>query len=634
MAGIALILHRDRGPVSPEETAGVVSALAHRGPDGERVERSGEWALAHRHFWTTPEEVGERQPLATPGPEGAPVVYLAFDGRLDNRRELLAALDVLPAAAPSDARLVLAAYRRWGDGCFERLLGPFAAVVVDPVRRRVVLARDPLGDRSLVYHLTPTLFLAASEEGALLSHPAVSSEVDEGTIARFFALAPAEVGRTFFRQVAELPPGHLLSVRFDEGPPELRQWWRWQAAETERGVSDGEWAERFRDTLRASVRCRLRTTAPPAVLMSGGLDSTSVAALAADELATSAPGARLRTLSWVFDDFVESDERRFMEAVVAATGADPVWIRSDDGWPLRDGATWPMSVAAPYNAVYRRLRERAYGAARAGGARAVLTGEGGDHLFFGRADWLKDLLAERRFGAALAGIGRELALHGRDDLTRVGLRSTLARAAGRGARPRPEAEWLTPKARSLTGGAGWGRWTGTASVRRPEQLAGLLDGRVAASIQVEAAVASRQEIELRRPYRDRRLVELALALPAHQLYRAGWAKWVARQAMRGILPETVRLRRWRSSLYPLARRGLVEREVARVRELLDSPGALWPEFVRSEWLREFFPSQVEAGVDGPAALTAWQCVSLELWRGRVEALRVPGSATDVLQLVS
>jgi asparagine synthase (glutamine-hydrolysing) len=633
MAGIAFILHRDRRPVPSEELGGVLAALAHRGPDGERVERLGAWALGHRHFWTTPEEMGERQPLAARGPEDGAAVHLAFDGRLDNRAELLAELDVTPAA-PSDAALALAAYRRWGEACFERFLGPFAVLFVDSGRRRVVCGRDPLGDRSLVYHLTPELFLCASEEGALLAHPAVPADVDEETVARFFALAPARPGRTFFTGVSELPPGHLLSVPFDGGEARLEAWWHWRVGEPERGVPDAEWAERFGATLRESVRCRLRSIAPPAALMSGGLDSTSVAALAARELAAGGSEAPLATLSWVFDELPGSDEREFMAPVVEALGADPVWIRGDDAWPLRDRQSWPVALAAPYNGLYRRLRERAYRAARTRGASVVLTGECGDQLFFGGADWLRDLLADRRFGAALAGVARELALSGRTDLPRFGLRSALARARGRPLAARPEPEWLTPKARELAGGAAWGRWEGVAGVPRPEQRAGLLDPRIAASIQVESSLAAAEGIEVRRPYRDRRLVELALALPAHQLYRPGWIKWATREAMRGLLPEPVRLRRRRSSLAPLTRRGLVEREAATVRSLLDAPGARWPEYVRKEWLAELFPVRLAAGIDGPAALAAWQCISLELWRVRLEADRFQERGSHAVQLVS
>lgn len=611
----------------------MLAALAHRGPDGERVERLGAWALGHRHFWTTPEEVGERQPLAAGRGEDGDLVHLAFDGRLDNRAELLAALDLGPAA-PSDAALALAAYRRWGEACFTRFLGPFAALFVDSGRRRVVCGRDPLGDRSLVYRLTPARFLCASDEGALLAHPAVPAEVDEETVARFFALAPARAGRTFFAGVRELPPGHRLSVPFDGGEARLEAWWSWPVAEPERGVPDAEWAERFASTLRESVRCRLRSVTPPVALMSGGLDSTSVAALAAREMAAAGAEVPLTTLSWVFDELPESDEREFMEPVVAAIGADPVWIRGDDAWPLRDPGSWPVPLASPYNGLYRRLRERAYGAARSRGARVVLTGECGDQVFFGGADWLRDLLADRRIGAALAGVGRELALRGRTDLPRFGLGSALKRAFGRPLAPRPEPEWLTPKARELAGGAAWGRWEGVRGLPRPEQRAGLTDPRIAASIRVETGLAAAEGIEIRRPYRDRRLVELALALPAHRLYRPGWIKWATREAMRGLLPEPVRRRRRRSSLAPLTRRGLVEREAAAVRSLLDSPGAWWPRYVRAEWLSELFPARLEAGIDGPAALAAWQCICLEMWRLRLEARRAQERVSHAVQLVS
>ena len=190
----------------------MIAALSSRGPDGHdrRIE---DWiALAHRLFWTTPEAVGERQPLRDPV-SGA---LLVFDGRLDNREELVAELGselTEDSGIPSDARLVLAAYRRWGAELCRRLIGPFALVIADIGRRELLCARDPLGDRSLFYNLTRDTLLVASEESALLSHPEIGDELDRNRLDCFYALRVPADGSTFFRQVRELPPGERLWVK-------------------------------------------------------------------------------------------------------------------------------------------------------------------------------------------------------------------------------------------------------------------------------------------------------------------------------------------------------------------------------------------------------------------------------------
>ena len=617
MSGFALIVHLDGGPVDRDAFGRVFAALDHRGPDGRTVRWLASAAVGHQHFWTTPEEVGESQPVA----DAAGRVHLVFDGRLDNRDELLAALDRGGEREVSDARLALWAYQRWGEACGELFLGPFAFAVVDAAAGRVFCARDPLGDRALFYHHRPPTLLVASEEQALLAHPAVSSAVNETTLARFFAVAPPREGETFFTGVRELAPAHRLVAAGDRLT--LRRHWQADPGRRLRYRRDADYAEHFRELLRVSVACRLRSPAPPAVLMSGGLDSTTVAALAARELAAAGIERPLRAVSWVFDELAESDEREYIDRLVAAYGLEAVPIVGDDAWPLRDLATWPRNPNAPLEGVYRRLMERAYAAVRAGGGVTLLTGDGGDQLYSGDAYWLRDLLGEGRIAEAGGAIWRQVSAAGGTPWLR--LRAAGARTLGwrRAGRPRPV--WLTPAARARAAAGGEERrWRGRG--RRPEQEASLLDPRSAYAASLEVATASRAGVDVRRPFRDRRLVEFALAIPAHQLYRPGWTRWVLRQATAGLLPDPVRLRRRPTSLLPLCARGLVEREAATVESLLGAPDALWPRYVRRDWLARVFPGRLAARADGLESVVAWRCICAELWRraatGGGEALGV------------
>lgn len=609
MSGIALILRRDGGPVARRAFAAVVGALDHRGPEGKSVCWLGPAALGHQRFATVPEDLGAAQPASDP----AAGVHALFDGRLDDREGLADALG-LPGEerrAP-DARLVLAAYLRWGEECFERLLGPFAAAIYDARRRRVVCGRDALGSRTLFYHLDRERFLLASEERALLAHPAVSARLNEATLARFYAVAAPRPGDTFFADVHELPPATGLAV----GAAGVRCWrhWRPEPAGRLRYRTDGEYAEHFRELLAASVRCRLRTVGPPAVLMSGGLDSTAVAALAARELAARGSERPLTTLSWVFDELPGADEREYMDAMAEAWGLDAVRIGGDDAWPLSNLASWPRNLNAPLEGVYRRLVERSYRAAGERGIAVVLTGDYGNHLDAGSAYWLRDLVRDGRLAAAGGAALAELVFEPRRFVR------AAARALGRRRGGPPEPSWLTPGGRALAGGRGEAGGGLTAA-----RLRSLLDPRGAQAVSLEVANAARAGIEVRRPFRDRRLVEMALALPAHQLYRPGRDRWLLRRAMAGIVPETVRLRRKRTTLLPLCARGLVEREADAVRALLAPARALWRRFVRSDWLAATFPERIRAGLDGVESVVPWRCICGELWR---DGLAAAGLAPD------
>lgn len=612
MSGLALLSHRDGAPVPEKVFAAVLGALDHRGPDGRDRLHLPAAGLGHQHFWTTPEEVGERQPLASASGR----VHLLFDGRLDNREELREALElpVAPGRLLSDARLVLAAYERWQEGCFERLLGPFALALYDAGNRRVLCARDPLGGRGLYYHLGERFLAVASEEAALLAHPAVPAGLNEATVARFFAVEAPAPGETFYAAIRELPPGWALAL--EAGDLRLWPWGEVKSGgEARRYRRDDDYAEHFLELLGKSVRARLRAVGPTAVLMSGGLDSGTLAALAARQRAEAGEEGPLTAISWVFPQLPAADEREYMEALFQGCDLDAVPIPGDDAWPLSDLRSWRPDPSSPLEGLYRRLQLRAYQALRERGGRVLLTGDGGDQLFAGGASWLRDLLAEGRLVTAVREVISGLRQLGQAPAG-VGLKSGLSRTLGRRPRRSPgPPPWLTEEACHLLDGAGEPPAAGDGH-RRPEQLRSLLDTRLTNAVVLAAGKASRMGVEVRRPMRDRRLVELALSLPAHQLYRPGWPKWILRQATRGLLPEPVRLRRRISTLFPLYARGLVERPAAAVDRVLNDPRARWRRYVRPEWLAGVYPERIRAQLDGVEAVVPWRCLCFELWAAR------------------
>lgn len=179
--------------------------------------------------------------------------------------------------------------------------------------------------------------------------------------------------------------------------------------------------------------------------MSGGLDSTSVTALAARELERSSRGARLRSISWVFDELPAADERPFIEPTAEHLGLDSCTIPADREWPLCALESWPVPADAPWQGLYRRLQDRAYAAVRQAGATVLLTGEFGDHLYDGAAFWLRDLVVEGRRADAWRGIRRELRGQPLWALARPGpARSAVLRLFGWRGRRKVVPEWLTP----------------------------------------------------------------------------------------------------------------------------------------------------------------------------------------------
>jgi len=605
MSGLLALLSRDGAPVAPESARRLLETIAHRGRDGCDLLADGWAALGHQHHWTTPEELGERQPATSSDGRLA----LTLDGRIDNRDELAGALGI-PASelgAISDAALVLRSFERWGEGCFERLLGPFAVIVADRVERRLVCARDPLGGRSLFYGKAAGLLAVGSEEQTVLALPGISRELDERSLAATLAVRARPAGRTMFRDVAELPQGHLL--RIDDDGIHTEEYWRWRPTRT-RLRSDAEYARRFRELLVDAVRCRLRTPDEAGVLMSGGLDSASVAAVAAQLLGSERP---LTTVSWVFDELHACDERRYMESFAHRWSTRQLRFTADDGWPLRDASAWPYNPNLPIDNAYRILKDRAYATARSHGVGALLTGGGGDQLYGGAAWWLVDQLASGRLLSAAGEVVREarrLPVRRQPGIRRLG--SLILYGRRPRSRQLPPA-WLTRSAAGLletemrlpAGIEGW---------RRPDHAAIACSALSAAGISAETFHSGRHGIELRHPYRDRRLVEFMLSIPADQLYRDGMYKHVLRVALAGRLPEPIRRRTGSASLLPLYRRGLEEREDERLHQLLGRRGAIWRRYVEPDHLHRVIPAQLAEGRDGAAVLVPWYCAFMELWR--------------------
>jgi asparagine synthase (glutamine-hydrolysing) len=603
MSGIAVLLRRDGAPADGADVRRMLARLAHRGPDGERVVVAGPLALAHGHFRTTPEETGEEQPIA----DRSGRYLLAMDGRVDNRDELSRALGLTPAeaAACSDAALLLLAFARWGSPGFARVVGSFAVAVWDAAERRLTLARDALGDRTLCWAQTPDAFVAASEEQALLAHPGVDDRLDERRLAQFFALSALDGDATFFASIKELLPGHVLVV--EGGRCTVERYWEAGPREPLRLRGDREYAEAFRSALSDAVKAQTRGIGPVAVFLSGGLDSSSIAASAAAMV----PRPDLKAVSWVFDELPSCDERAWIDPVVRHCGLEPLQFPGDGEWPFRDFAAWRRNPSSPEVDLYRRLVERGRVTARAAGARVVLSGMFGDHLYSGAEGWLWEMAGAGRIAAAARGAWRELRYGQgpgglRDALWPRGVPNALRRLAGAAAGRR---SWLTPYAAELLGGRNArSMWAGGGL--RPRQRRNVLGLLAAHGVSGDVFHASSLGLEVRYPFRDRRLVELLLCVPSDQLYRPGVTRPVLREAMPGLLPEGVRRRVGKTSLAALFRRGVVERESETVRRLLESGRGAWERFVRPEWVALAAPGRRAADID-EVALS--QCACLAGW---------------------
>ncbi|MBI4322787.1 MAG: asparagine synthase (glutamine-hydrolyzing) [Candidatus Omnitrophica bacterium] len=533
MSGLAAILSLDGRPVERPMLTRMSQAMVHRGADGEGAWVHGSVGLAHRRLCLTPESWQERQPVVD-GHYG-----LVWDGRLDNREELLRDL-----SGATDPELVLAAYQRWGPECPRHLVGEFAFVVWDSQARRLFAARDPLGLRPLHYCVANQTLCLSSEIKPILAvldrMPAPDDEMVFAFLLR--ELREPDHARTFFQSVHRLPPGHALLAR--DAAVSVRRYWTIDPTRQLRYARDEDYVERFRGLFEEAVRCRLRSAFPVGCFLSGGLDSSSIACVAVRQT-----GVPLEAIV-VVGNQPEADERRFAAAVAQKLGVRLHEAARGTDEPLNGLEEEMWRVECPAVGTNRHGGRDLMEWLRSRNLRVLLTGIGGDQVV-DEYGYFTDLLTHRpwRFVTELNQFAR---WYGGDrwELTQTAF-ADLIPAQGKG--------WLKRIMRKVPPS-----WLNARLARQARLFDRLHAPRVSipfpSSVQTTVylntfspyQVLSREVdertvacygLEVRYPFYDARLVEFLLAIPWDRRTRQGERKWLLRQAMRGLVPESIRLRK-------------------------------------------------------------------------------------------
>jgi asparagine synthase (glutamine-hydrolysing) len=282
MTAIAGLWRIDGRPNAAEGCERMLDAQTMYGPHASAQWSSGDVTLGRRLMRVLPEDAFDQQPMMGAGGR----YVLVGDVRLDNRDELIETLQIPTSQALRlcDAAILFAAIERWDESCLERLVGDYAFALWDGVRRRLWLARDPLGQRPLHYHRGNKFFAFASMPKGLHALTEVPFAPDEDRIAEFLVLMPEIGSQSFFRGIERVEPGHIMTVT-PTGVAARRHWQPSRRRIKLRRPED--YSEALRDLLDQAVRCRLRGAEDVGAQLSGGLDSAAVAATAAQLLAPS-----------------------------------------------------------------------------------------------------------------------------------------------------------------------------------------------------------------------------------------------------------------------------------------------------------------------------------------------------------
>jgi asparagine synthase (glutamine-hydrolysing) len=635
MCGIAGIWHRDGRAVEHQALESMVQALVHRGPDGAGAYVAGDIGLGHRRLKVIDLSAAAAQPIWLPDRS----VCMVYNGEIHNYLELAAELRQAGARlrADNDTEVLLWAYRLWGEACFARLNGMWAAAFWQPAERRLLLSRDRFGIKPLLYCVRGARIAFASEAKALLAAFPEERRPDHGLVHDFvLGAVPDADQHTFFENIRQVPLGHLLCV---EPQREItRQHWNFRPGIE---ASRPDAPEALRALLTDAVKVRLRSDVPLGVMLSGGLDSSAVTRLAARE-----PGQALQCFSLRYEQSA-LDESRYASMVADDPDRyDVHWVRptADNLLATMGSIVWHHDAPTPLRGRYPQwhvLQEAGRHVT------VVLGGQGADEILGGYERFILPFARDRldprlasqyprwtlardlhELGKMASGAHRLLPQLIRGALARQlvpphGLFHPLARHGAisrrRMVKQRITGSWTGPTAarpyRSRLNNALWAEF----------QCAGLPE-----ALHSEDALSMAFSLETRLPFLDHRIVEFCFSLAYDHKIGAGWTKLLLRQATAGILPEPVRWRRHKLG-FPGDYEGWLASDTG-----LDAVRALLLDRVTLErgWLDPAWLKNRLGGERSKAARwvrthvqRVWELVALELWCRQFldgdEGLRLP-----------
>ena len=605
MCGIAGIWERSGRPVDPSALQRMSEILVHRGPDGAGIHADGEIGLANRRLSIIDTSEAGAQPmgLAERG------LWLTYNGEIHNYPELRDELESGGAVfrTRTDTEVVLHAYAVWGSECFERFNGMWALGIWDGRERRLVLSRDRFGIKPLCYSVRGGRVCFASEPKAILAAFPDERSPDVAEVSRFLHGGFPDAGAsTFFANVRQVRPATTV-VLTEDGLRDRRYWSFAPGEETPK--HDAE--EQFRELLRDAVRVRMRSDVPVGTCLSGGLDSSAIAALVEPPRELPMHCFSLRYDGW------SDDESRFAAAAAASRPGRFVmhWVRPEPGDLLETmrRIVWHHDAPTPLRG---RLPQWFVMQEAGRHVKVVLDGQGSDEILAGYSRFVLPYLLDRVRGRGGAGLLSELA-----DLARVESRSRLWFLALAALPPAQRALGLPP----WVLGRPFARRVAPQPPRRLRPYESALNNALWHELSTEGlpevlhaedALSMAFSVESRTPFLDHRIVELCFSLPYSDKIADGWTKSLLRRALADTMPTEILRRRHKLGFpAPVVDWLKLEQNWADVRGFLLDRTTL----ERDIFDRRRLERELRAFGSGPPIYAAhrvgrlWRWITLELW---------------------
>jgi asparagine synthase (glutamine-hydrolysing) len=539
------------------------------GTDRESQFSSDNMKAYFRPTHETQESRSAEQPVV-----GAKGTVLTWDGRLDNRDELCAELDLKADAQRPDARIVAAAYERWGVNSLAKLLGDWALAIWDPKEHSLVLARDFLGARQLYYieDRGTVMWSTVLDPLVLLSPGALT--ICESYIADYLLVQP-EAHITPFGGVKAVPPACFILIK--KGCSFIHTYWRFDPKTRTRYLRDDQYEDHFRQLLEQALRRRLRSCFPVLAELSGGIDSSSLVCVADRIIARGeAATPRLDTISYYDDHEPSWNERPYFSIIEQKRGREGYHLDFGSTYGAFESSSTKLFHALPgHDERMRRKIDAIVSCAQKSQSRVLLSGIGGDEFLGGvpnPSPELQDLLVQLEWTTLMRQVFR-WSLEKRRPWIRTAhdfLIELLPMCACPWFARSPIPPWFTPKLRAIH------RATYRASFRHTSPPCGLpsfqasLDALDHVKRQLSSAQRAYGVFSATFPYLDRDLLSFLFSIPREQLLRPGQRRSLMRRALSDTVPREVLSGRRKAYVarHPLI---LLQTSSAQIKPLFDSP---------------------------------------------------------------
>ncbi len=565
--------------------------------------------------------------------------WIVFNGEIYNFQELRSELESHGQSfqTGTDTEALLQAYLHWGEDCLDRLQGMYGFAIWDGRSGRLFCARDRLGIKPFYYATPKGYFIFASEIKGLLPFPGVEVEADDDAAVGFLVHGNCDYGeRTILKGVKALPAGHALTLDVATTQLAIKRYWSLNPNHDSGAPAstDDERVAALRDRLLDTMRRHLISDVRAGSCLSGGLDSSVVVGLigkiqSEQPEAASAVGENLYTFTSCYE-YKEIDEREYALAVAndIKAKAHLVFPSAEDFWSDFERMAWHQDM--PFNGLAYYAQWRVMRAAKEAGVKVLLDGQGGDEVFGGYAKFRYAYMASLLRSGRLFRIAREVGAMIKQGDSRyvlnirngyrylpksarrlLNLDSTL-QAAMKADWNRVVADNSSPATRWWRNAAGGRNGDGAGTAMQRIQIDDILVDTLPLLLRMEDRSSMAFSIEARVPLLDHKLVEYGVSLPDHLKVRDGWSKYAVRQAVRGIIPERVRLRRSKLG-FAAPDRLWIQRDLRKHISELIADDLRCRKYIDPAHLRRWNASPQAEAATTESWLGLFRVLSLEMW---------------------